>query len=242
MHRGAGAGQTAYSVFPVGNYKFGAKQPKPEKDNLTESRLLRIKQKYDAEGVRRTVDAILLVAQHSHPHVLLLQYGQSHFFKLPGGKLKPDEDEVAGLRRKLELYLSPESELLRSPWDIGEAVGCWSRPNFDTVFYPYNPPHITRPKEVKKLFMVQLPEATYFGVPKNYNLVAVPLFELYDNYSRYGPVIASIPSMLSRLRLNTVAAPAAPLAAGDAAASGGAQGDEYEGVTETHRRSSIAIA
>jgi hypothetical protein len=35
-------------------------------------------------------------------------------------------------------------------------------------------------------------------VPKNYNLVAVPLFELYDNYSRYGPVIASIPSMLSR--------------------------------------------
>jgi hypothetical protein len=43
-------------------------------------------------------------------------------------------------------------------------VGCWSRPNFDTVFYPYNPPHITRPKEVKKLFMVQLPENTYFGV------------------------------------------------------------------------------
>lgn len=35
-------------------------------------------------------------------------------------------------------------------------------------------------------------------VPKNYNLVAVPLFELYDNFSRYGPVIASIPSMLSR--------------------------------------------
>ncbi|KAF6262916.1 cleavage and polyadenylation specificity factor, 25 kDa subunit [Scenedesmus sp. NREL 46B-D3] len=225
MHRGAGAGQTAYSVFPVVNYKFGAKQPKPEKDNSTEQRLLRIKQKYDAEGVRRTVDAILLVAEHSHPHVLLLQYGQSHFFKLPGGKLKPDEDEVAGLRRKLELYVSPESELLRSPWDIGE-------PNFDTVFYPYNPPHITRPKEVKKLFMVQLPENTYFGVPKNYNLVAVPLFELYDNFSRYGPVIASIPSMLSRLRLNTVAAPAAPLGGGDAAAGGTQQGDEYEGVTD----------
>lgn len=35
-------------------------------------------------------------------------------------------------------------------------------------------------------------------VPKNYNLVAVPLFELYDNLNRYGPVIASIPAMLSR--------------------------------------------
>jgi hypothetical protein len=32
--------------------------------------------RYDAEGVRRTVDAILLVAQHSHPHVLLLQVRQ----------------------------------------------------------------------------------------------------------------------------------------------------------------------
>jgi hypothetical protein len=35
-------------------------------------------------------------------------------------------------------------------------------------------------------------------VPKNYTLVAVPLFELYDNFSRYGPMMASIPTMLSR--------------------------------------------
>jgi hypothetical protein len=44
-------------------------------------------------------------------------------------------------------------------------------------------------------------------VPKNYNLVAVPLFELYDNYSRYGPVIASIPSMLSRCGVGQVNGP-----------------------------------
>jgi hypothetical protein len=35
-------------------------------------------------------------------------------------------------------------------------------------------------------------------VPKNYSLVAVPLFELYDNFTRYGPMMASIPTMLSR--------------------------------------------
>jgi hypothetical protein len=35
-------------------------------------------------------------------------------------------------------------------------------------------------------------------VPKNYTLVAVPLFELYDNFTRYGPMMASIPTMLSR--------------------------------------------
>lgn len=35
-------------------------------------------------------------------------------------------------------------------------------------------------------------------MPKNYTLVAVPLFELYDNFSRYGPMMGSIPTMLSR--------------------------------------------
>jgi len=29
--------------------------------------------RYEVEGVRRTVDAVLLVADHNHPHVLLLQ-------------------------------------------------------------------------------------------------------------------------------------------------------------------------
>lgn len=76
----------------------------------------------------------------------------------------PLATEVSGLRRKLEVYLSPESDLLKSPWDIGECVGSWIRPNFDTVFYPYTPPHITKPKEIKKVFIVQLPENTYFGV------------------------------------------------------------------------------
>jgi cleavage and polyadenylation specificity factor subunit 5 len=78
--------------------------------------------------------------------------------------LCPAFPEVTGLRRKLGTYLSPESELLRSPWDIAECVGSWVRPNFDTVFYPYTPPHITRPKEVKKVYIVQLPENCYFGV------------------------------------------------------------------------------
>ena len=46
--------------------------------------------------------------------------------------------------------------------------------------HPYIPPHITKPKEHRKLFLVQLPEKAYFAVPRNYKLVAAPLFELYD--------------------------------------------------------------
>jgi hypothetical protein len=32
--------------------------------------------RYEVEGMRRTVDAVLLVADHNHPHVLLLQVSQ----------------------------------------------------------------------------------------------------------------------------------------------------------------------
>lgn len=53
-------------------------------------------------------------------------------------------------------------------------------------------------------------------VPGNMRLVAVPFYELYDNMARYGPVISSIPHLLSRYRLNmaaqALAAPAAQLA------------------------------
>jgi hypothetical protein len=37
------------------------------------------------------VDAVILVHEHGHPHVLLIQIGAS-FFKLPGGRLRPGED------------------------------------------------------------------------------------------------------------------------------------------------------
>ena len=37
-----------------------------------------------------------------------------------------------------------------------------------------------------------------FAVPRNYRLVAAPLFELYDNYNGYGPVISTLPQNLSR--------------------------------------------
>lgn len=55
-------------------------------------------------------------------------------------------------------------------------------------------------------------------VPKNMRLVAVPLFEIYDNISRYGPVISSIPALLSRFSL-TLAGRAPPAAAAATAAA-----------------------
>lgn len=40
-------------------------------------------------------------------------------------------------------------------------------------------------QECKRLYVVHLSEKEYFAVPKNLKLLAVPLFELYDNVQVY---------------------------------------------------------
>lgn len=184
-------------LYDLQNYTFGVKEAQLEKDTSVQARLNRMKQNYEKEGLRRSVEGILLVHQHNHPHVLLLQIGNS-FFKLPGGRLHPGEDEVEGLQRKLTTKLAPTFSSYKPDWEIGDLLSIWWRPNFETLQYPYVPAHITKPKECKKLFIVPLPETCIFAVPKNLKLLAVPIFELYDNAQRYGPIISSIPQLLSR--------------------------------------------
>lgn len=70
--------------------------------------------------------------------------------------------------------------------------------------YPYVPPHITKPKEQKKIFLVLLQERAQFAVPQNLKLLAVPLFELYDNPGRYGPVVSMLPQGLSRFTFHSI--------------------------------------
>ncbi|KAL0798430.1 hypothetical protein Bca101_053605 [Brassica carinata] len=172
--------QEVVNTYPLSNYSFGTKEPKLEKDTSVADRLARMKINYMKEGMRTSVDAILLVQEHNHPHILLLQIGNT-FCKLPGGRLKPGENEVEGLKRKLTSKLGGNSAALVPDWKVGECVATWWRPNFETMMYPYCPPHITKPKECKRLYIVHLSEKEYFAVPKNLKLLAVPLFELYDN-------------------------------------------------------------
>jgi len=125
-----------------------------------------------------------------------LQLGTT-FFKLPGGELNPGEDEVEGLKRLMTETLG-RTDGTTTEWTIEDTIGNWWRPNFEPAQYPYIPPHITKPKEHRKLFLVQLQEKAYFAVPRNYKLVAAPLFELYDNAQGYGPIISSLPQALGR--------------------------------------------
>lgn len=182
-------------LYPLSNYTFGTKEPMYEKDRTVEARFNRMREDFEKFGMRRSVEAVLLVHEHNLPHVLLLQLGTT-FFKLPCGELSPGEGEEEGIIRIINTTLGRDDGLI-TDWSVTEVVANWWRPNFEAPQYPYMPAHCTSPKEHKRLFLVSLPEKTLFSVPRNYKLVAAPLFELYDNAAGYGPVIASLPQVLS---------------------------------------------
>ena len=154
--------------------------------------------------MRRTCEGIMVCHEHNHPHVLMLQIANA-IFKLPGDYLRAEDEEIQGFKARLNDRLAPthpkEGDL---DWTIGECLAQWWRPNHETFLYPFLPPHISRPKELKKLYLIHLPETKLLSVPKNMKLLAVPLFELYDNTARYGPQLSAIPHYLSRYRFECV--------------------------------------
>ncbi|PRP78912.1 hypothetical protein PROFUN_13288 [Planoprotostelium fungivorum] len=188
------------NIYALEGYSFGSKDAITTTKERKSTLEIRRRERFERQGMRRTVEAVLIVHQHRHPHVLLLQLPSGHF-ELPGGCLNPGETELEGLKRKVTKKLST-NEVFGPKWEHGELLCMWWRPGFDTEMWPYQVPHITKPKECKKLFVVPLPQRCGFTLPKNIKLVAVPLFELYDNGRHYGPIISSIPQMLGRFNLS----------------------------------------
>jgi len=192
-------------LYPLQNYTFATKDSQPEEDPSVASRLQRLEDQYNAHGTRRTCEAILVCHEHGHPHILMLQIANA-FFKLPGDYLHHDEEEIDGFTARLNERLAPVGSQFEpdSTWEVGDCLAQWWRPNFEQFMYPFLPPHVTRPKECKKLYMIHLPRKKVLAVPKNMKLLAVPLFELYDNSPRYGPQLSAIPQYLSRYNFEFV--------------------------------------
>lgn len=159
------------------DYSFATKEPQIDEDPSVNARLQRLsvglpllsllnarilrrvflpnsEDDYEKHGMRRTVEGLLIVHEHGHPHVLLLQVANS-FFKLPGDYLRPGEGEIDGLKRRMHERLGPEplsttttttgSDVTMAAttttngweqrnlddWEIAHAVGQFYRPNFE---------------------------------------------------------------------------------------------------------------
>ncbi|EEQ29203.1 hypothetical protein McanMca71_007910 [Microsporum canis] len=195
-------------LYPLSNYTFGTKETQPEEDPSVLARLKRLEEHYEQYGMRRTCEGVLVCHEHNHPHVLMLQIANA-FFKLPGDYLQHSDDEIEGFKSRLNERLAPvgsqfTGEGVNEDWEVGDTLAQWWRPNFETFMYPFLPGHVTRPKECKKLYFLQLPKKKVLSVPKNMKLLAVPLFELYDNTARYGPQLSAIPHLLSRYNFEFV--------------------------------------
>ncbi|KAG7545679.1 NUDIX hydrolase-like domain superfamily [Arabidopsis suecica] len=188
-------------LYPLSSYYFSSRDALRVKDEIISDRVIRLKSNYAAHGLRTCVEAVLLVELFKHPHVLLLQYRNS-IFKLPGGRLRPRESDIEGLKRKLASKLSVNENAVVPGLEVGECIGMWWRPNFETLMFPFLPPNVKHPKECTKLFLVRLLVHQQFVVPKNFKLLAVPLCQLHENEKTYGPIISQIPKLLSKFSFN----------------------------------------
>lgn len=70
-----------YFRYPLSNYSFGNKEALYEKDQSVAARFQRMRDDFERVGMRRSVDAVLVVYEHNLPHILLLQLGSS-FYRL----------------------------------------------------------------------------------------------------------------------------------------------------------------
>mmetsp|Transcript_50234 Transcript_50234/g.92810 ORF Transcript_50234/g.92810 Transcript_50234/m.92810 type:complete len:203 (+) Transcript_50234:115-723(+) len=194
------AERKVWPVYAQSGYDSQLAKQRPQKDDPL---IVRRKKKYEREGMRRTVQAVLLVHMHGHPHVLALS-GRSDgdgSYRLPGGTLQPGESEREGLNRKLKRLIFNADPTAVCEWKVGELMAIWWRPSFDDVAYPYLPPHVTRPKECVKIYQVTLPAQCVLAVVPEEKLVAVPFFDLFGDAMTYGPVLGSIPQLVSTYAL-----------------------------------------
>mmetsp|Transcript_91005 Transcript_91005/g.253343 ORF Transcript_91005/g.253343 Transcript_91005/m.253343 type:complete len:200 (+) Transcript_91005:169-768(+) len=183
-----------WALYPQEAYDSQQAKPRPEKE---EPPLKRRKRKYDSEGMRRVVKAVLLVHVHGHPHVLALQ-GAEGGYELPGGTLRPGESERDGLNRKLKRFIFNADPSAVCEWRVGDLLSMWWSPGFGGEAYPYLPQHVTRPKECTRVYQVLLPQRCVFSVPPQDRLVAVPFFDLFDDPHTYGSMLGDIPQLVSR--------------------------------------------
>lgn len=158
-------------LYPLSNYTFGVKDSQPEEDPSVVARLKRLEEHYNEHGMRRTCEGILVCHEHNHPHILMLQIANA-FFKLPGDYLAAGDDEIEGFKKKLDARLAPTGGLAEGEtpgeWHIGDTLAQWWRPNFETFMYPFVPAHVTRPKECKKLYFIQLPQQSELHRPTRF--------------------------------------------------------------------------
>lgn len=155
------------------------------------------------EGMRRTVKAVFIVHQNDVPHFLVFQKnsGSGLVPFLFGGKLQEGEAEKDGLTRILRTFIMKSKSAEECEWRVGDLMTKFWRPEFDDRVYSFIPPHVTRPKEEISIFQVVLPPKCVFALREGMSITAIPIYDLVKNAQTMPPIIAALPSLVTRFTL-----------------------------------------
>lgn len=145
----------------LGSY-LSERESQPEEDTSVQARIHRLTKQYQETGVRRSIDAVLIVTVSTpHPSPPDLSSTGFHTFSSfksptlstscksistedgtddrPGGYLDPTESDAEGIITRLDEQLGVPIEHLGEGnkyepggWKVRECLSAWWRPNFDT--------------------------------------------------------------------------------------------------------------
>merc|ERR1740138_1076722 len=184
-----------YFLFPLKNYHFGKNKPprnliKIYSNFIEEYSLVK---EHNNHETKIFVHALMLVTYHNTPHIILIKGPQRETYNLPGGLIEKGHSEVKGLIQVLEDQLLSKIHELKFDWEVCELLGVFHRPSHRSLILPYLPPYLSTAKEIIKIYAVQLPEKCVFTIHENQTILAVPIFDLYDNVTQWGNLISTIP-------------------------------------------------
>merc|ERR1719191_708776 len=168
-------------LFPLKNYYFGKAKTLKKIEKIITGFPCQANRNSNLLCKKTLVYGLMLVTYHSIPHILLLKGPNENCFELPGGNINIEENEIQGLIRNLNAQLLPLVKELEFDMEIGELLGVFYRPDCRPLILPYLPPHVPSALETIKIYAVQLPEKCVFSTPENQTIVAVPIFDLFNN-------------------------------------------------------------
>ncbi|EUD64738.1 hypothetical protein C922_04882 [Plasmodium inui San Antonio 1] len=208
---GGREGKSEWLVYPQTNYEFNIVEKLKSKFIMDMDKCKKRINAYNENGIRNSALAIILCHRYEYPHLLLLQNIENQTYYLLSGKYRSWEKPREVLKRKLQKYinqikdmhfstshLNSEEKEQEDPIEIGEFLGEWWKTQFNSVYLPYLPAHITRPKEYIRLYQVTLTSRCIFHLPPGFTLKALPLFDL----GCCGVAIGGLTSVLSRFKLH----------------------------------------
>ncbi|GIX60934.1 mRNA cleavage factor-like protein, putative [Babesia caballi] len=153
-------------VYPAESYQFREESLEIGRGLIFETANEIIKKRiraYNRVGLRVTVCGVILCHRNGFPHIIVLRDSEGRLGLL-GGKCKAYDGPEEALRQKLARFVSTSRKGtlqldLRANADnvvVGELLGEFWRPEYDSDILPYLPLHVNRPREKILVYQVGL--------------------------------------------------------------------------------------